>query len=67
MKIKILNDIQNKLISHFVYKDRNYSIYKLNEISYNFVDEDEPKMRKRLMKFQSINDIFDYLKIEETY
>lgn len=67
MKIKILNDIQEKLISHFQYNGRNYSIYKLNEITYNLVDEDEPKIRKRLTKFKSLNDIFDYLQIVENY
>ena len=65
MKIKILHDIKQKLISHFEYNDRNYSIYKLNELSYNLVDEDEIKVRKRLTKFNSLNEIFCYLKIEE--
>lgn len=67
MKIKILNDIQEKLTSHFQYNNRNYSIYKMNEIKYNLVDEDEPKIRKRLKKFQSISDIFDHLEIEDNY
>lgn len=67
MKFKILYDIKQKLISHFQYNNRNYSIYKLNELSYNLVDEDEPKIRKRLKKFKSMNDIFDYLNIEDNY
>lgn len=67
MKIKILNDIQEKLTSHFQYNNRNYSIYKMNEIKYNLVDEDEPKIRKRLIKFNSLNDIFDHLNIQEEF
>lgn len=65
MKYKILSDINKKLISHFNYNNRNYSIYKLNEITYNFVDEDEEKIKKRLKKFKSLNEIFEYLDIKD--
>lgn len=65
MKIKILHDIKTKLVSRFIHNDRNYSIYKVNDKSYNLVDEDETKIKKRLIKFNSINEIFCFLKIEE--
>ena len=65
MKIKIFNDIKEKFISHFQHNNRNYSIYKINELSFNLIDEDEIKVRKRLTKFNSLNEIFCYLKIEE--
>lgn len=64
MKSKILDDIERKLVSRFQIDDRDYSLYKLNEISYNLVDENEKKVRHRLKKFKSLDEIFKYLKIE---
>lgn len=65
IRIKIMHDIKTKLVSRFVYNDRNYSIYKINEKSYNLVSEDETKIKKRFMKFNSMSEIFSFLKIEE--
>lgn len=61
MKEQILEDMEKKLSSHFEYKGNNYSIYKKNDVEYNFIAEDVVTIKDRFRKFASLSEVFDYL------
>lgn len=62
----ILANIEKKWVSRFTHNGKNYSIYKKNEVEYNLVKEDEKKIKKRLKKFKTLNDIFDHIGLKKS-